>query len=439
VPFASLSACRSSRTSPIARALSLYTNDAPVPASVLDGPSRWSLHALNGSDEFIISLFVLHAAAALAFSVGFRVRIMAFVLLVLTISVQARAALSLYSGDTLLRALLVWSLFLPLDRRFAVGAARGPGGCSSLACFALVVQVVLFFLCAGVAKLWSPAWRDGSAIEIILQTNLYATPFGQATAEVFGLAVLRIATYASLMGELLMPIALLIVRARVAAMMSLVAIMVGISLFMSVGLFPMLAVTALVPFAPPSLWRDSRGETVSDATQEGIASAAVPRTSWRILARRIVLGSLIALMVSTSALNAMHLDTRPWTPGIIAVTGLAQRWMMFSTPEIMERHTWPYVVGPGDDGVLLDVISGEPARPDEVPAPLGLFLSFRERRVVEELWTPRAQPMWPFIARWMCSLAPVGSLTVYLAHGNGTDGVRYARVAEASCVTRARD
>lgn len=70
-------------------------------------------------------LFALAAACAVALLVGWRTRLAALGCWLLLSSLQVRQPLIYIGGDSILRLLLFWGLFLPLSARLSLNAVHG--------------------------------------------------------------------------------------------------------------------------------------------------------------------------------------------------------------------------------------------------------------------------------------------------------------------------
>ena len=132
---------------------------------------RWSLHFLSGSSGFQGMLFVLAGFCALALLAGWHARLAAILSWVLLVSLHARMPLVLNAGDSYLRLLLFWSVFLPLGKAWSLDALRRPqspaGGAEtpalSVAGAAILLQVCIVYWYSGLAKL-NEVWLGGNAM-----------------------------------------------------------------------------------------------------------------------------------------------------------------------------------------------------------------------------------------------------------------------------------
>ncbi len=243
-----------------------YTDRGILPRTVLTQEvlDRWSfsLNLMNGELFFQALLFSVTALAALALLVGYRTRLMTAIVWVALLSIQYRNPLVLTSGDTLLRMLLFWSMFLPLGAHWSVDRAlkAAPPRLSmrflSLATVALFMQIAFMYWFTAILKSGAE-WRvDNSAIYYALSIDQVATPFG---SYLLGFPeLLELLTFSTLWLEILGPFLLfcpvftnMVRTGAVAAFMSL---HFGIWLSMDIGIFPWVAALCMVCFLPSSFW-----------------------------------------------------------------------------------------------------------------------------------------------------------------------------------------
>ncbi len=143
----------------------------------------FSLFFINGSAWFAVLLFAVAMAAALAFVVGYRVRVAAAVSWALAVSMQVRAPLTGDAGDVALRLLLLWSLFVPMSAVWSLDAWR-PGAPRphrvhlSAGSIGLMTQMASIFFFAALLKTGKEWHGDRSAVYYALHLDAFATGFG---------------------------------------------------------------------------------------------------------------------------------------------------------------------------------------------------------------------------------------------------------------------
>jgi hypothetical protein len=352
-------------------------------------PWQWSIHLLTGSVAGQSVLFVVAAAAACAMIAGYRTRAATAVSWFMLVSLQARNPMVLYGADQLLRLLLFWAMFLPLERS---GARPTILRHVSMASAALLLQPCVMYFFAALLK-WNSSWQSGSALGHALASDMYVTSFGRmlagspALVATFGRAVPWI--------ELLAPLLLLMPwrtsSFRMIAFPVLVAFHLAMGAALHTGLFPLVTIAALIPFVPSEVW-DRLGIGVAIAAPE-----VAPSNTWRAAA----LQALVALLfVYAVAWNVVGLKAEEyaaqqnfawmkewWSEGrkgiplsfrdyavermmgplgwLGRVTALQQRWDMFERVG-PEYRGWPVAIGMLADGTKVNVLDA--TAPAEVQA-----------------------------------------------------------------------
>ena len=128
-----------------------YADAGVLPRTVLVeevlSPWVFSLNLMNGEPSFQALLF---GVAALGMLVGYRTRLMIFVMWVLLLAIHLRNPLVNNSSSLLLRMLLFWGMLLPLGAYWSVDRARSAlprpsPRFLSLATFGLFMQIAFVY------------------------------------------------------------------------------------------------------------------------------------------------------------------------------------------------------------------------------------------------------------------------------------------------------
>jgi len=242
-----------------------YTAEGILPRRILiDQIDHWqfSLALMNDTRFFQALLFAVAAVAALAMLIGYRTRLMTFVVWVLILSIQVRNPFVNSSADDLLRILLFWSMFLPLGTWWSVDYMRGTATqppslrVLSMATAGLFLQIAFVYW----FTLWlksGPEWRvNGTALYYALSIEELASPLGTYVLQFSTL--LKVLTFGTLGVELgatlLLFCPVFTGPVRTAAVMAIIALHAGIWLTMSIGFFPWLAASCMVCFLPSWFW-----------------------------------------------------------------------------------------------------------------------------------------------------------------------------------------
>ena len=228
-----------------------------------DGEIRyeWSLHMLSGEAWAQAALFLLAALFAAGLLVGYRTRLCTIASSVLISSLHARNPLVLDAGDTLLRCLMIWSIFLPLGAVYSIDRRRDAGQPGrrqllSVAGAALLLQVAVMYWFTATAK-HDPIWtRDYSAVYYVLNIDIITTPFGHWLLRFpVLLQVLTFITFwLELVGPCLALCPLLTRWPRAAVVLCFWLLHLGMALTMALGILEWVVMAAWLPFVPGVAW-----------------------------------------------------------------------------------------------------------------------------------------------------------------------------------------
>src|SRR5215216_4886339 len=282
-----------------------YTDAGVLPRTVLleEVLSRWafSVNLMNGEPLFQAAVFAAAAAAALGMLVGYRTRLVTFIVWVLVLSIQWRNPLILNSGDVLLRMMLFWGMFLPLgavwsvDRALKVAPPRLSMRFLSLATVALFLQIAFVYWFTVILKT-DPAWRtEGTAIYYALGSDQFATRIGAYLYHFPDL--LTAMTYATVALEAFGPFLLFFPfftgPVRTGAVLAYMNLHFGIWLTMNVGLFSWTSALCMVCFLPTWFWekatrlRHALPERSNLPRATKLAVARLARNYWSPVGERL--------------------------------------------------------------------------------------------------------------------------------------------------------
>src|ERR687889_811134 len=224
-------------------------------------PSAFSLNLLNGGYTFQALLFGVAALAALCTLVGYRTRLMTFVVWVILLSIQMRNPLVNGSESPFLRMLFFWGMLLPLGAYWSVDRARSAlprpsPRFLSLATFALFMQIAFVYWFTAALKS-GPEWRtDYTALYYALSLDQIATPIGHQLLHFPSL--LQVLTFGTFVLEALGPLLLFCPfftgPVRTGAVLAFMSLHFGIWLTMDIGIFPWISAFCMVCFFPTWFW-----------------------------------------------------------------------------------------------------------------------------------------------------------------------------------------
>lgn len=243
-----------------------YTDAGVVPRSLsilklADG--FWSIYSLTDDPRVITALFLLNALMAIALLVGWRSRWVTFGCWVLLVSLHYRNGMIHHGGDTTLRLLLFWGIFLPLGARYSVDSALNTGKqlptqLTCTATFAYTLQICLIYWFASLWKASSVWWIEQRGIYYALNVDTYATDFANWLLSFPTL--LPILNLSALLIEICGPLLLFLPSkshrgyARLVAIILFISLHTGFSLPLNLGIFPWVSAASWLAFLPSEFW-----------------------------------------------------------------------------------------------------------------------------------------------------------------------------------------
>lgn len=275
------------------------------------------------------ALFACTALCAVALTIGWRTWLVTLACWYLVASVQVRQPLGYMGGDSILRLMLFWSLFLPMSARFSMDAAKGrvrpmadrfvSGGT-----FALLLQVCLIYWATGLRKS-GPLWWSGQAVFYALHLEEWATPFGVYLRADPGLH--EVLTWATLGLELLGPFLAFVpvytAAFRIATILMFWGFHLGLASAMNIGLFPLFSMVAWLAFVPTALW-----ERLGWPTTEGIGRPVTWPARLASAAALVLMLYVVVLLAERARLIPRVLPSPVTAVG--TVLRIQQTWNMFA-------------------------------------------------------------------------------------------------------------
>jgi hypothetical protein len=439
----------------------MYAGDGVLPieySRALAGAAGWSLHWLSGAVWYQALLLALEMALAVGMVAGWHTRWMVFGSWLLLTSLHARNPLILNSGDSMLRVLLFWAIFLPLGAAWSVderarcrGQAASWEPVANVASFCFVIQLCIIYWMSGLFK-WNYAWLGfnpsdlatngsrlgaanfgGDALQRALNYDLYRKPLAGVLLSMPGL--LRVFSIGTVALELFAPLLLFVPIAtrwwRLLVILAFALFHLGIELTLHVGLFSAVAIVAWFALLPGMFW-ESRplswindivgllevGRTAHEDSREGSsASSRHKRVGIASVTSRIAIPALcVMLLIVVIAWNACQLLDkarrpalqRPLYPLANALL-LRQQWTMFGWP--VERETWFAYRANLADGRVVDAFrDGQPVSMAKPRDANSMFRNHRWRKLHATLglanFKALRQPVADFVFRRWNELHP---------------------------------
>ncbi|WP_254523180.1 HTTM domain-containing protein [Natrinema caseinilyticum] len=411
-----------------------YTDSGVLPRRALfsDYSSAYSLHAVSGEAWVIGLLFVVAAAFAVAMIVGYRTRVATVCSWLLLVSLHVRNPMVLNGGDVLLRMLVFWAMFLPLDERWAVDGRRSDRDretVSTVATMALLLQVVVMYVANAIHKTEGEMWLNGEAVVYVFSLDYQFTILlGNVLAEYHDL--LRLATFFWVALVISAPLLLVLTGLPRAALASaFVGMHFGMLATMRIGLFPLIVVAAFIPFYPSGVWDAG----AAFASRIGLAAplhrwasrleAAVPgrAVTDRVGAsaspsRRLVSDGLdrgrslfsatvpavfLVLVVLSNAQAVGYTQVPDPGQSVLDATETDQSWRMFA-PEPLQTDGWYVVPGELENGSEVDAMYGSEVSWEPPPDGNAVYPNSRWRKYLSNVWGADNENHRSYLANYLC-------------------------------------
>ena len=252
-----------------------YSDVGFTPLS-LTSVSAFSLLAYFNIDTvFLVTIFFYVALIfSLFFTIGYKTKFSQIITVLTILSIHNRLIIVENGGDFVMNAFLVWSLFLPLGKRFSLDRLlytlnhykdstplslnsgllipkNEPNSYWGLAYFACILQLSIIYFFNYINKSIG-TWEDGSSLYYFYKLDIFLTPLGNLIKE-FSLMPMwlsKILTSLTLQLEFIVPILILIpiytLWIRRFAMISMIGFHLIIGVTMYIGMFSWVMVAALL-------------------------------------------------------------------------------------------------------------------------------------------------------------------------------------------------
>jgi hypothetical protein len=319
--------------------------------------------------------FIIACLASIAVAAGYRVKLLAALLYVIAVSTYRWNFMVMFVDDGLMHIMLLWLLLLPVGKTLVLHEWRDrarwktvmvPG--TAVRCF--LWNVILIYTVAGLWKWTSPMWRDGTALYAVLKLPISRAPDFWRPEH---LPYLKVLTWAALLLETAVPVALFIPkghRARTAMLVALLLFHAAMIATLRIPIANLACMAAMVIVFRP---RDDEGGTpvFQQVPRAGIAGGIA-----------IALVSLLTLMMLSFAglpewrmpvrnnARVVHEARDGVTPLQLTfivplwLGGVAQQYQLFNW--IDERNFALHHDAVSEDAVSADAVSAQPVDAEEI-------------------------------------------------------------------------
>ncbi len=266
-----------------ARALNAhYTDNGVLPRSALIdllNPWYWSINLISGHPFIQGLIFAVAIFFALAMLLGYRTRLATIASWALIISLNNRNPALIFAADHVLRAILFWSMFLPLGACYSVDSALNsssnplPKRVCSGATLAFLIQLCYIYIWSAAFKTKSDIWwPDGDAVYYSLSFDQYSTAFAQFLLS-FPEQILKLLTISALIFEWVGPLIIFIpfrnTLFRCIAIVSFVLLHIGFELCFNLGILSYLSICNWLALIPSVIW-DKAEQKIENQQRQGL-------------------------------------------------------------------------------------------------------------------------------------------------------------------------
>lgn len=222
---------------------------------------EFSFFTYSASPLWLNLLILAGMASALCLMLGVFVRGSLVLSLLLLFSFHARNGYILDGGDNIGRIVLVFLTFMDCSTFLSVRPRRGGLGPTPLANVlhniayrAIALQYCFLYLSSSFAKIAGPLWQNGTALYYVLKSSEFSrTTLASVLSRNY--VIVTIASYCVVGLQVAFPFFFCVKPLRVALIVGLVVMHVGIAYFMGLVRFSTVMIAGLLLFIPDESYR----------------------------------------------------------------------------------------------------------------------------------------------------------------------------------------
>lgn len=355
------------------------------------GETWWSIHTLSSSVYYQIFLFSISFIFSIFLILGYQTKLSTILSWVLLISLHSRNPAVLQGGDVMLRVLLFWAMFLPLNIRYSLdskfGKIKGGKIISSFGSAGMLLQIGFVYFFSALLKTGKDWFPDGTAIYYALQLDQFATYIGKFLLNFPELMVgmTLFVYFIELIGPLLLFTPIFFNKLRIGTCFAFFAVLIGMALCMRLGHFPFIGIAAFILFLPSAFWDwASKKIKIFEYKENYNIYERKNRTYSKII--NLVALLFIIYILAWNIQGVSGKNTVPDNLNFIAIkTRTDQHWNMFS-PFPLKEDGWYVIEGTLSDGNKIDLMTGDPVtftKPEHVAS---TYPHERWRKYLMNLW-----------------------------------------------------
>ena len=360
-----------------------YTDQGVLPRDFWISNCGWpewiSLHGCNGSSLFQSLVFGLHLSAAAALTLGWKTRWSGLLTWFLLCSLHSRNPMILHSGDTYLRVILFWGLFLPWGEVWSLDGRSTEETHNPIANLAYLTQVSLVYWFAVIPKS-GPSWTvTYEAAELALRIDQFVRPIGElllSYPEQLKWITFLIWWFEAL-GPFLLFLPILRGHLRTAAVFLFMVLHLSFAMTLELGLFGYIGAASVAGLIPGSFWVELGHQ------EEPRPTAKAP---WPLQAALglLLLGVVLQNFGNENTKQKWFAPSQP--ASVMRLLRLDQRWNVFSPGPLLEDG-WYVLVATDQEGKQTDLLKSDRVLDWEKPERVAdQYPDDRWRKYLMNLW-----------------------------------------------------
>jgi hypothetical protein len=303
----------------------------------------WSVHLGLTTATSVRLLVAVQMVLALMLVIGRAPAVASLLGWVLLLSLNFRTPSVLYGGDFLATKLLLLSALIPPSY------VSRPAWQRALVTSLFLVQISVLYAGAGISKLRTEIWTDGSALSMAAGMHAFARPY--ATNLQFPEGLLWAATILTPWAQIATALMVWWPRTRLWAVVALMGMNVGIFSLLLVGWFMFYATALLLAAVPSGVW---------DRLTVPRPAQSLPGAPWADSLRFASSILVLAVFLLTASENALQGRGNSWPTSIlntIRSLDLYQRWNVFTTLPTPPGN-WTVAAARDPSGKWINILDG---------------------------------------------------------------------------------
>jgi len=277
-----------------------YTNGIMGKSYLNSEIYRESFLSFLNSDYEMPFVFVIALIIYTLFISGYLYRVSSLLTLFFFAYISHKYFLTMTGADQIITALLVFSVFLPLDKVFSVKnlktSLKNNVEIRSIAVWGILIQISLIYFYNAINKT-GISWLEGNAVKIALADTITSNMSYSKSAFYFSNLFSSITTYTTYAYELFFPLALFSPfknqKLRCFVSFFIILFHVSIQIFMDVGYFHMVYICIAFLMLPSIFWNKLSSRKLSKET----LNVQYPTI------KRVIIISLIFLVIQRNFFN----------------------------------------------------------------------------------------------------------------------------------------